>query len=122
VIWITHDLGVIARLAQRVIVMYAGFIIEEAPVKELYGNPTHPYTLGLLGSLPGLDADEHKRLVAIQGAPPMLLQKPTGCPFAERCDYVFERCRNENPPLIHISLTHQVACWWDVKTGRPRSV
>ena len=87
IIWITHDLGVVARLAQRVIVMYAGYIIEEAPVKELYPNPLHPYTLGLLNSLPRVDVGERQRLTAIQGRPPLLYKKPTICPFAPRCNY-----------------------------------
>jgi len=121
VIWITHDLGVVARLAQRVIVMYAGYIIEEAPVKELYANPTHPYTIGLLGSLPSLTTDERKRLTAIPGLPPVLLEKPVGCPFAVRCTYAFERCQHENPPLLSIGGTHRAACWWDVQEGRPRN-
>jgi len=122
VIWITHDLGVVARLAQRVIVMYAGYIIEEAPVKELYANPTHPYTIGLIGSLPNLITDERKRLISIPGAPPILLEKPVGCPFADRCTYVFDRCRQENPPLLSLGSLHQVSCWWDVPEGRARSV
>ena len=81
VIWITHDLGIIAGLAQRVIVMYAGYIIEEAHVKELYANPQHPYTLGLLDSLPRMDLSR-ERLTDIQGLPPVLLQQPVGCPFS----------------------------------------
>ena len=121
VIWITHDLGVVARLAQRVIVMYAGYIIEEAPVKELYAHPTHPYTLGLIGSLPSLTTDTRKRLVSIPGAPPILLEKPVGCPFAERCTYAFDRCKVENPPLLSLGALHRVACWWDVEEGRPRN-
>jgi oligopeptide transport system ATP-binding protein len=121
VIWITHDLGVVARLAQRVIVMYAGYIIEEAPVKELYANPTHPYTIGLLGSLPNLTTDERKRLTAIPGLPPVLLEKPVGCPFAVRCSYVFERCQHENPPLLRVGTAHGAACWWDVQEGKPRN-
>ena len=80
IIWITHDLGIVAGLAQRVIVMYAGFIIEEAPVKELYANPQHPYTLGLLDSLPRLDEKEHTKLRTIQGLPPMLYQEPSRLP------------------------------------------
>ncbi len=102
IIWITHDLGIIAGLAERVIVMYAGYIVEEAPVKELYGNPQHPYTLGLLGSLPRLDASTHTRLVSIDGMPPVLMQKPTSCPFAPRCHFVVERCLQENPPLLAV--------------------
>jgi oligopeptide transport system ATP-binding protein len=121
IIWITHDLGVVARLAQRVIVMYAGFIIEEAPVRELYANPTHPYTLGLLGSLPRVDMDQRQRLTAIRGVPPLLYHKPVGCPFAVRCNHAFERCK-ENPPLMQVGTEHRVACWWNVVEGRERNV
>ena len=121
VIWITHDLGIVAGLAQRVIVMYAGFIIEEAPVKELYSNPQHPYTLGLLGSLPRMDADSTRRtrLTAIPGAPPLLWQKPVGCPFAPRCTYKVDKCRT-NPPLTDINSDHQVACWVMPREGKLR--
>src|SRR5512137_1231269 len=92
VVWITHDLGIIAGLADRVAVMYAGYIIEEALVKELYSNPQHPYTMGLLGSLPRLDIRERHRLTSIEGLPPTLMEKPTFCPFAPRCTYKIERC------------------------------
>jgi oligopeptide/dipeptide ABC transporter ATP-binding protein len=119
VIWITHDLGVVAGLAQRVLVMYAGFLIEQAPVKELYTNPTHPYTLGLLNSLPRLDEGGRRRLTDIPGLPPLLLEKPVGCPFAPRCPYVFDACK-ENPMLANVGAEHQVACWWNVKEGRAR--
>jgi oligopeptide transport system ATP-binding protein len=122
ILWITHDLGVVARLAQRVLVMYAGFIIEEAPVKELYGNPQHPYTVGLLGSLPSLTVDKHERLTAIPGLPPMLLKQPVGCPFVPRCPFAFDRCRAENPPLILVGPDHRAACWWDIEKGKPRDV
>ncbi len=121
VVWITHDLGVVAGMAQRVLVMYAGFIIEESLVKELYANPTHPYTLGLLHSLPRLDRGEKEKLNVIPGLPPLLLEKPVGCPFQPRCPYAFERCA-ENPPLMDVAMNHQSACWWDVKEGRPRNV
>jgi oligopeptide transport system ATP-binding protein len=121
VIWITHDLGVVAGMAQRVIVMYAGYIIEEAPVKEIYANPTHPYTLGLLSSLPRLDTHERFRLTTIPGLPPLLLEKPVACPFSPRCPYVFERCQ-ENPPLFDVDVEHRAACWWNVKEERPRNV
>ena len=121
VIWITHDLGVVARLAQRVIVMYAGFIIEQSPVNDLYAHPMHPYTLGLLGSLPRVDDQERRRLTAIRGAPPLLFQKPVGCPFSVRCNYAFERC-HENPPLRQVAPDHWVACWWNVAEGKTRNV
>jgi oligopeptide transport system ATP-binding protein len=118
IIWITHDLGIVAGLAQRVIVMYGGFIIEESVVNDLYANPRHPYTIGLLGSLPRIDFDEKQRLFSIDGLPPMLFEKPTACPFAPRCKWVIERCWSENPVLEEITSEHKVACWVDVKSGR----
>lgn len=120
IIWITHDLGVVAGIAQRVVVMYGGFIIEEAPVNELYANPQHPYTIGLLGSLPRVDETERHRLFSIDGLPPTLYEKPTNCPFAPRCKWAVERCWNENPPFVEIDTGHRLACWVDVKTGRER--
>lgn len=120
IIWITHDLGVVAGLAQRVIVMYGGYIIEEAPVQELYTNPSHPYTIGLIGSLPRVDETEHKRLFSIEGLPPMLFEKPKQCPFAARCKWAIERCWKENHALEPVAPEHRIACWVDVKTGRAR--
>jgi oligopeptide transport system ATP-binding protein len=120
IIWITHDLGVVAGLAKRVIVMYGGFIIEESPVKDLYLNPSHPYTIGLLGSLPRLDETERQRLYSIEGMPPVLYQKPQVCPFAPRCQWAIDRCWKENPTLTEITPGHRVACWVDVKTRRTR--
>jgi oligopeptide transport system ATP-binding protein len=120
VIWITHDLGIVAGLAQRVIVMYGGFIIEEAPVKELYANPSHPYTIGLIGSLPRLDETERQRLFSIEGMPPVLYQLPHACPFAPRCKWVTEACWKENPVLEMAGPDHRVACFVDIKTGRAR--
>jgi oligopeptide transport system ATP-binding protein len=119
-IWITHDLGVVAGLAERVIVMYAGYIVEEAGVDELYDNPRHPYTLALLAALPRVDKRRTHRLKSIPGAPPNLLVEPTGCPFAPRCELAFERCRVENPALTAIAPGHAVACWADVTTGKPK--
>jgi oligopeptide transport system ATP-binding protein len=120
IIWITHDLGIIAGLAQRVAVMYAGYIIEEAAVKDLYANPLHPYTLGLLGSLPRMDETGYRRLTAIDGLPPVLMEKPQSCPFAPRCKYVVEHCYHENPPLKLLSARHKAACWVDVVSGVER--
>jgi oligopeptide transport system ATP-binding protein len=114
IIWITHDLGVVAGLADRMIVMYAGFIVEEAAVKELYANPRHPYTLGLLGSLPRLDEDRPTRLRSIEGLPPDLIDLPRGCPFYARCAWRIERCLEENPSLELVASHHRVACWVDV--------
>jgi oligopeptide transport system ATP-binding protein len=120
IIWITHDLGVIAGIAQRVVVMYAGFIVEHAAVKELYANPQHPYTRGLLGSLPRLDENRAGRLTNIKGLPPDMCQAPVGCPFVPRCGYVFDRCRVENPKLASVNNGHTAACWWDIDLGKPR--
>jgi len=120
IIWITHDLGIVAGLAKRVMVMYAGYIIEEADVKTLYANPQHPYTLGLLGSLPRLNEQRHERLASIGGLPPVLVEKPNYCPFISRCRYAIERCRTENPQLIEVGTNHRTACWVDPQTGRAR--
>jgi oligopeptide/dipeptide ABC transporter ATP-binding protein len=120
IIWITHDLGVVAGLADRVFVMYGGLIVEKAKVKDLYGDPQHPYTHGLLGSLPRLDEQRASRLTNIKGQPPDLLMPITGCPFLPRCPYAFERCQEENPMLIPVAGEHEVACWWDIKRGEPR--
>ncbi len=121
VIWITHDLGVVAGMAERVIVMYAGFIVEEAPVRELYANPRHPYTLGLIGSLPRLDEDNPVRLQSIEGLPPDLIDLPKGCPFAARCIYRVDKCLVENPVLEPVGPSHKIACWVDVTTGGSRT-
>jgi oligopeptide transport system ATP-binding protein len=121
IIWITHDLGVIAGLAHRIMVMYGGCVIEEASVNELYANPQHPYTLGLLGSMPHLDAGDRKRLVSIEGTPPVLFDTPNFCPFAPRCKYQVEHCLCENPTLQLIGNDgHKVACWVDIINGRER--
>ncbi|RME48750.1 MAG: ABC transporter ATP-binding protein [Chloroflexi bacterium] len=115
VIWITHDLGVVASIADRINVMYAGFIIETASVKELYADPRHPYTLGLLGSIPRLDEKRPETLYSIEGLPPDLLALPQGCPFAPRCVYAVDKCWEENPSLMPTTSTrHQSACWrWE---------
>jgi oligopeptide transport system ATP-binding protein len=120
IIWITHDLGVVAGLAERVVVMYSGYIMEQALVKDLYETPRHPYTLGLLGSLPRVDMLREERLVSIEGMPPDLIALPEGCPFAARCDFAIDRCLHENPKLESIAPGHKIACWIDVETGRER--
>ena len=120
IIWITHDLGVVAGLAHRVLVMYGGYIIEEAMVQELFANPSHPYTIGLMRSLPRVDEEKSRKLQPIEGTPPVLYDKPTSCPFAPRCKWAVERCWTENPVLDNISDGHRIACWVDVKTGRTR--
>ena len=119
VIWITHDLGVIAGLADRVLVMYGGQIVEEASVGDLYEKPLHPYTEGLLGSIPRLD-QKGRDLVSIKGHPPSLYAFPISCSFAPRCPYVMEKCREENPPLMEAGQGRKTACWWDLENDRPR--
>ena len=121
VIWITHDLGVVARVVRRVIVLYAGFIVESAPVKEVYAKPSHPYTMGLLGSIPRLDQRHGtSKLTSIEGRPPDMFADPDSCPFAPRCQYVEDICRQENPGLRSIGDTHSIACWFDVHVeGKP---
>ena len=119
VIWISHDLGVVAGLADRVVVMYGGQIVEEAPVRDLYATPQHPYTRGLLGSIPRLD-QRGSKLVSIKGQPPSLDHAPVSCSFAPRCGFAYDRCRRENPPLRDISDARRVACWWDIDNDRPR--
>jgi len=109
---ITHNLGVVARYADRVNVMYAGRIIERGTARELYGNPSHPYTLGLLRSVPRLDEPRRARLAPIEGQPPDLTRLPAGCSFAPRCAFRVERCALEVPPLAPIGTTgHVSACW-----------
>jgi oligopeptide transport system ATP-binding protein len=120
IIWITHDLGIIAGLADRVIVMYAGYIVESSDVKDLYLHPTHPYTIGLINSLPKRNEKGKKRLMSIDGLPPVLFQLENKCPFAPRCKYVIDRCLNENPPLQKVSSNHSAACWVDTKSGKER--
>ncbi|MDA1330844.1 MAG: ABC transporter ATP-binding protein, partial [Chloroflexi bacterium] len=115
IIWITHDLGVVAGLVDRVIVMYAGFIVESAPVFDLYKRTSHPYTLGLLRSMPSIHATmETNRLMPVEGTPPDLYLEPTRCPFAPRCQFAEERCWQANPPLQQVSHNHHSACWrWE---------
>jgi oligopeptide transport system ATP-binding protein len=116
VIWITHDLGLVARLARRVIVMYAGYIVEEAPVRDLYYFPRHPYTIGLLSSLPRLDDDRDTALSSIPGQPPDMIKLPPGCPFLLRCTYASPICQSKNPPLDQLAPDHLAACWEVART------
>lgn len=109
IILITHDLGIVAGLCHRALVMYAGQIIEEAPVAELYSNPHHPYTWGLLNSVPRLDRTA-ARLTSIAGQPPDLLAPPSACSFLNRCPYAMQICQNQ-PPVFAIDPTHRCRCW-----------
>ena len=110
ILLITHDLGVVAEMCTRVIVMYAGEIVEEAPVEELFNHPTHPYTEGLIASVPKLGSGV-KVLPSIPGSVPDLSMLPKGCRFAPRCKYATERCRNEEPDLFQISANQKCRCW-----------
>lgn len=112
---ITHDLGVVAGMTDRVVVMYAGKVVETAPTDELFANPRHPYTLGLLASVPRLDEKRHSELRTIEGAPPDLLKPPPGCPFMPRCAFARSICRTM-PPLDPVAgnAAHRKACWVDV--------
>ena len=121
VILITHDLGVVAGLTRRINVMYAGFVVETATTAELFAHPTHPYTVGLLHSIPRLDAAEGAPLIPIEGAPPDQRQAPVGCPFAPRCAWRLEACWTTDPPLVPLvpgtpvvatgpGATHRLAC------------
>jgi oligopeptide/dipeptide ABC transporter ATP-binding protein len=110
VILITHDLGVVAEVADDVVVMYAGRVVERAPVQELFDHPQHPYTVGLLGSIPRLDV-ERARLASIEGQVPSPLRRPAGCKFADRCPFAVAICREQDPPLRDVGGQHQSACW-----------
>ena len=107
---ITHDLGVIAEVADEVVVMYAGKIVESAPVEALFADPQHPYTIGLLGSIPRIEVDR-ERLSTIEGTVPSPNNQPKGCRFAPRCPFADPRCHNEPPPLRGLGADHRVACW-----------
>jgi oligopeptide/dipeptide ABC transporter ATP-binding protein len=115
VVWISHDLGVVAGIADRVLVMYAGRVVEDAPVDRLYARPSHPYTRGLLGALPVLGAERAGELVAIPGLPPDPTDLPAGCAFHPRCSYRLDpRCETERPPLREVAPGHRVASFYEV--------
>jgi len=123
VILITHDLGVVAEVADEAVVMYAGRVVEQAPVQALFDEPQHPYTVGLLGSIPRLDI-EQARLASIEGQVPDPLSRPPGCRFAERCPFADAHCRSAEPPLRAVGEAHASACWKapldaDVLLARP---
>jgi oligopeptide transport system ATP-binding protein len=118
IIWITHDLALVAGLAHKVAVMYAGHIVEEAPVGEIYRQPRHPYTQGLLRSMPKLDEARKEHLDSIQGQPPDLRKPFQQCPFAPRCPRAVEKCHIERPELQPVSPGHAAACWrWEESAG-----
>src|SRR5215472_10197818 len=108
---ITHNLGVVAGMCERVMVMYAGRVVEEGPTEDVFANPTHPYTWSLLQSIPRLDAEEHEPLRAIDGIPPDLSSLPTGCAFHPRCPFRVDRCVEQTPVLEQVGPTQRAACW-----------
>lgn len=124
VIWITHDLGVIAGIADRVLVMYGGQIVEHAQVRDLFKHPRHPYTRALLQTVPRVRGERAERLEVIEGQPPILRAAPSSCSFADRCPYSFDRCRAENPPRFAVRSEanegHDAACFYDFDAGGPR--
>ncbi|MBA2595777.1 MAG: ABC transporter ATP-binding protein [Chloroflexia bacterium] len=112
VILVTHSMGVVAGMADRIQVMYAGHIVETASTEEIFANPRHPYTVGLLKSIPRLDAQRKEKLEPIRGLPPDLIDLPDMCPFVPRCNYAREKCEQNNPPLLEVNPGHWSACWF----------
>jgi oligopeptide transport system ATP-binding protein len=112
VILVTHSMGVVAGMADRIQVMYAGHIVETASTEEIFANPRHPYTVGLLKSIPRLDATRKEKLEPIRGLPPDLIDLPDMCPFVPRCNYAREKCEQKNPPLLEVNKGHWAACWF----------
>ena len=126
IILITHNMGVVAGLCTRVLVMYAGRIVEEGPVERIFKNPQHPYTWSLLQSIPRLDSDRHDRLLSIEGLPPDLIKPPHGCRFNPRCRFKIERCTRDDPPLMDVGPDQEAACWVTMRralspNGEPRA-
>jgi len=120
IVWITHDLGVIAGIADRVMVMYGGQVVEHAPVGELFAHPRHPYTRALLKTVPSVRGEREPKLNVIEGQPPILMAEPTACPFRGRCTQAFDRCERENPPRFPVGPGHDAACFWDYDREAPR--
>ena len=123
VLFISHNLGVIRKMCERVGVLYAGELVEEGPTEEVLANPRHPYTVGLLNSIPRLDQSAKSKLNPIRGLPPDLIDLPDMCPFLPRCDYAREKCEQQNPPLLEVNSIHRAACWFweEVSKEGPRT-
>ena len=121
IILITHDLGIVADICDTVTVMYGGLIVERGPVEPIFANPRHPYTRGLLASVPNPEVDTKGRLVPIPGQPPDLFRPPAGCPFAARCRHTMKVCLTKMPPYFDVAGTHRVACWLEHDHIRGRS-
>lgn len=115
IIFITHNLGVVAEICHKVSVMYAGKIVEQGPVDDIFYNPSHPYTVGLLRSMPRVDAENYERLIPIEGSPVDMLNPPEGCPFAPRCEHCMKICLKKMPPHVTIKEGHRSACWLRVE-------
>ncbi|MFC1982139.1 oligopeptide/dipeptide ABC transporter ATP-binding protein, partial [Chloroflexota bacterium] len=118
VIVITHNLGVVARYVDRVNVMYAGNLVESATTEVLYDHPMHPYTMGLISSVPRLDLPRHRKLSVIDGLPPNLARLPNGCSFNPRCKFAIDRCREEKPKLEEVETDHWAACFRSKELGK----
>ena len=115
IIFITHNLGVVAEICDKVSVMYAGKIVEQGPVNDIFYSPSHPYTEGLLRSMPRVDAENYERLIPIEGTPVDMLNPPEGCPFAPRCEHCRKICLKKMPPYVEVSPEHRSACWLRVE-------
>lgn len=120
IIMITHDLGIVASMCERIAVMYAGRIVEYGTADDIFYNPKHEYTKGLLKSIPRLDATEHERLVPIEGTPVDMLNPPKGCPFAPRCENCMKICLREMPPVTEVDDIHYTQCWMNQKEQMER--
>ena len=115
IIFITHNLGVVAEICDKVCVMYAGKMVEQGPVDDIFYSPAHPYTEGLLRSMPRVDAESHERLIPIEGTPVDMLNPPEGCPFAPRCEHCMKICLQKMPPYVDVGEEHRSACWLRVQ-------
>ncbi len=115
IVFITHNLGVVAEICDKVCVMYAGRIVEQGPVDDIFYNTSHPYTAGLLRSMPRVDADVYERLIPIDGTPVDMLNPPEGCPFAPRCEQCMKICLKKMPPYVEVGEGHKSACWLRVQ-------
>ena len=111
ILMITHDMGVVADIADEIIVMYAGKIVEKAPCRELFYHPRHPYTWALLNSVPRIDYEEDSKLIAIEGSIPDMTNPPKGCGFCTRCPYAMKICEEYEPPKTQLEKEHEISCW-----------
>lgn len=111
ILMITHDMGVVADIADEIIVMYAGKIVEKAPCRELFYHPQHPYTWALLNSVPRIDYEEDSKLIAIEGSIPDMTNPPKGCGFCARCPYAMKICEEYEPPKTQLEKEHEISCW-----------